>query len=288
VPRNQTIGQDPYSATQIINVAIWILMQLGIFPIKEFETWVAVPNKTYPLLKTFIHEAYMRRLTAITLRNTARLLGYVANQNMFNMFCNNNPNEQSTDDNAMMVTQKAAVATTRTSTLGSTYAATTSAAIPPDVTMAMKQLSVNQTAIMQQMAVMSFSPPQLNTAPFTCHPFTTLKSQCSRQVGFNKDMVGHGAIFMAAGDMDATAEVVGNSVPHSQITFTMQAARHPFLARCSPMWLAFPSFQEPWRLMEDVHLRDPDVALNFQTQLNNLQIRMSVSHVGSTLRMSTH
>ncbi len=76
----QTINQDPYLATQIINVAIWILMQLGIFPIKEFETWAAVPYKTYPLLKTFIHEAYMRRLTAITLRNTARQLGYITNK----------------------------------------------------------------------------------------------------------------------------------------------------------------------------------------------------------------
>ncbi len=54
----QTIVQDPYSSTHIINVVVRLLMQSGIFPIKEFKTWAAVPNKTYPGLKTFIHEAY--------------------------------------------------------------------------------------------------------------------------------------------------------------------------------------------------------------------------------------
>jgi hypothetical protein len=128
---------------QIINVAVWILMQSGIFPIKEFETWSAVPNKTYPLLNMFIHKAYTRCLTAITLHNTAGQLGYVATQNMLNIFRNDNPKEQSTDINATTVTQTAAAATTGTSTLGSTYAATTSVAIPPEVTMAIKQLSAN-------------------------------------------------------------------------------------------------------------------------------------------------
>jgi hypothetical protein len=53
----QIIGQDPHSPTHIINLVVRLLMQLGIFPIKEFETWDAMPNKTYPGLKTFIHEA---------------------------------------------------------------------------------------------------------------------------------------------------------------------------------------------------------------------------------------
>ena len=54
-------------------------MQSGIFTIKEFETWDAMPNKTYSGLKTFIHEAYTRRSTAISLHNTAGSLGYVGN-----------------------------------------------------------------------------------------------------------------------------------------------------------------------------------------------------------------
>ncbi len=42
----QTIRQDPYSPAHIINVVIRLLMQSGIFPIKEFKTWAAMPNKT--------------------------------------------------------------------------------------------------------------------------------------------------------------------------------------------------------------------------------------------------
>ncbi len=223
-----------------------------------------MPNKTYLLLKTFIHDAYTCRLTAITLCNTAGQLGYVANQNMFNMFCNNNPDQQNTENNATMVTQTAVVATTSTSTLGSTYAATASAAIPPEVTMAIKQLLANQTTIMQQMAAMSFRPPPAQHSNVHVPPMHNVQLQCSRQVGFNRDMVGDGAMFMAAEDADATADVVGNSAPHLQITCTMQAACHPFLARCSPTWSAFPSFQEPWQLMEEVCRCGPDVALNFQ------------------------
>jgi hypothetical protein len=52
----QTIGQDPYSPTHIINIVVRLLMQSGIFPIKEFETWAAMPNKTHPGLKSFIHK----------------------------------------------------------------------------------------------------------------------------------------------------------------------------------------------------------------------------------------
>jgi hypothetical protein len=69
------IRQEPYSPTHIINIVVCLLMQSGIFPIKEFKTWNAMPNKMYPGLKTFIHETYTRRLTAISLRNTAGSLG---------------------------------------------------------------------------------------------------------------------------------------------------------------------------------------------------------------------
>jgi hypothetical protein len=66
----QTIAQDPYMPKQIIGNAASLLMQSGIFPLKEFE-WEATAVKTYPILKTFIHEAYSRRLMAMQLRNTA-------------------------------------------------------------------------------------------------------------------------------------------------------------------------------------------------------------------------
>jgi hypothetical protein len=162
----QTIGQDPYTETHIINVAVRILMQSGMFQPKEFETWAAVPLKTYQALKTFIHGAYTRRLTAITLRNTAGQLGYVANQNLFNMLSDDNPDDGSTDDTATTITHTAAAVTTGVSSLGQTYAPTAAPTnIPSEVATAIQQLSANQTAIMQQMAAMTFaSPPAQQTA----------------------------------------------------------------------------------------------------------------------------
>ena len=61
----QILAQDPYTPTQIINNAVRLLQQSGIFPLKEFDTWDAITPKSYPALKTFIHEAYTRCLTAL-------------------------------------------------------------------------------------------------------------------------------------------------------------------------------------------------------------------------------
>jgi hypothetical protein len=55
---------------QIIGNAVRLHMQSVIFPLKEFDTWEATAIKMYPILKTFIHEAYSRCLTAMQLRNT--------------------------------------------------------------------------------------------------------------------------------------------------------------------------------------------------------------------------
>jgi hypothetical protein len=73
----QTIAQDPYTPRQIIGNAIRLLMQSGIFPLKEFDTWEVMPVKSYSILKMFIHEAYSRCLTAMQLRNMAGQQGYV-------------------------------------------------------------------------------------------------------------------------------------------------------------------------------------------------------------------
>ncbi len=83
----QNLEQDPYTPTQIINNAVHLLQQSGIFPLKEFDTWEAITTKTYPALKTFIHEAYTHRLTALQLRNTTGTQGYAPhnNQNMYNI-----------------------------------------------------------------------------------------------------------------------------------------------------------------------------------------------------------
>ncbi len=113
------IRQDPYSSTHIIDVVVHLLMQSGIFPIKILKTWAAVPNKTYPSLKTFIHKAYTQHLTAIFLRNTAGSLGYVgSNQNAFNIINPLAMGDDTKNNDLTTVTQTEAAATT-----GSTFAA---------------------------------------------------------------------------------------------------------------------------------------------------------------------
>jgi hypothetical protein len=153
------IRQDPYSQTHIINVVVRLLMQSGIFPIKEFEMWAAVPNKTYPGLKMFIHDAYTRGLTAISLCNTAGSLGYMGNnQNAFNIINLLAMEDNTNDNNATTATQTAAAATMGR-ILGSAYATSAaSTTFPAEVTAAIQQLAANQMSIMQQFAAFTINP----------------------------------------------------------------------------------------------------------------------------------
>jgi hypothetical protein len=57
--------------TKIIASAVRILFQANIFPLRDFDTWEASATKTYPALKTFFHEAYGQRLSALALRSTS-------------------------------------------------------------------------------------------------------------------------------------------------------------------------------------------------------------------------
>jgi hypothetical protein len=182
----QNLAQDPYTPTQIINNAVRLLQQSGIFPLKEFDTWEAITTKTYPALKTFIHEAYTRRLTALQLQNMTGTQGYAPhnNQNMYNILDEEGFESDSNTEGTVMtktappITQTAAMTTG--STLTTTYGGGT---IPSEITNAINQLSANQQTMMTQMAAMSFNnaaalPPQaatnfhvppiqqLNTPPF--------------------------------------------------------------------------------------------------------------------------
>jgi hypothetical protein len=73
----QPIAEDPYTPKQIISNAVRLLMASGILPLKKFDMWDVLPNKRYPILKTFVYTAYTRHLTSIQLRNTAGQQGYV-------------------------------------------------------------------------------------------------------------------------------------------------------------------------------------------------------------------
>ncbi len=130
----QTITQDPYMPKQMIGNAVRLLMQSGIFPLKEFNVWEATPVKSYPSLKTFIHEAYPRRLMAMQLRNMVGQQGYVQ-QNIYNNL-DVDSNEDTDDKTTVTLPAVAAAMGTAGNTIGSTYAATTVLTIAAKVTAA--------------------------------------------------------------------------------------------------------------------------------------------------------
>ena len=122
--------------------------------------------KSYPILKTFIHEVYSRHLMAMQLRNTAGQQGYVQ-QNMYNIL--NIDGGEDTDNNMVVTLQTvaAAMATAGGTVIGSNYAAMNAATITAEVTVAINQLSANQKHIMQQMAAMNKASPQQSIAATT-------------------------------------------------------------------------------------------------------------------------
>jgi hypothetical protein len=150
----QRVGKVPYSDKQIIANAIRVLATSNIFPLKEFDMWEATAAKTYPALKMFFHEAYGRRLTAIELHTTTGQTGYT-NNTIYNTF---EATDEDTDDNTVdtintVPPTAAAATTTAVSTLH-----TAPSTMNADIAAAISQLSANQTAIMTQMAAMSFAP----------------------------------------------------------------------------------------------------------------------------------
>jgi hypothetical protein len=120
--------------------------------------WEVLPIKMYPILKTFVHEAYTRRLMSIQLCNMAGQQGYVQNpnNNMYNVF---GEGDDKVADGNTTITQTAMAVMTGSTSEGATKAATSNATIPSEVSAAINQLAANQTAMMNQMAAMQFSPP---------------------------------------------------------------------------------------------------------------------------------
>jgi hypothetical protein len=79
--------------------------------------------RTWPVLKTFVHGAYARKLIASNIRNTTGQQGYVPNQNMYRVL----EVGDDTSNADTMVVQTAAAVTTG-SNLGNTYQASV---VPP-------------------------------------------------------------------------------------------------------------------------------------------------------------
>ena len=146
-------------------------------------------QQLYPGLKTFIHEAYKRRLTTISLHNTAGSLGYVGNNANAFAGISSTTGEDTNDDDATTVTQAAAAATTG-STLGNTHTTTgTSASFPAEVSAAIQQLAANQTAIMQQFTAFTVNnQPPPTRSNVQVPPVTNInvpQQQSNSTEGFN-------------------------------------------------------------------------------------------------------
>jgi hypothetical protein len=138
------LGNAPYMNAQIVGTTMYLFQRSGIFPTREFETWEAVPAKTWPALKLHVQGAYQRKLIANSMRNTSSAMGYAPTHNAYNAFV-------SDDDSSVDTAHTAATVTNATtgSTLGSTFQAST---VSPELAAELQTLAANQQAIMQQVA----------------------------------------------------------------------------------------------------------------------------------------
>ncbi len=135
--------------------AVQLLMAFGIFPMREFEDWETMPNKTYNFLKLFVHGAYACQLVAVQFCNTEQQ-GYVVNQHNQNMYnvLEDGASVTDKDGSVATITQQTAANVTTGSTLGNTNAAampTANSSPSPNkyaaVAAAINQLSTNQMAM---------------------------------------------------------------------------------------------------------------------------------------------
>jgi hypothetical protein len=74
----QILGEDPYTAQQLLNNAVRLLLQCGLYT-RDFEDWDQKPSaeRIWINLKSFVQECYTRRLNASNITSGAQ--GYVQN-----------------------------------------------------------------------------------------------------------------------------------------------------------------------------------------------------------------
>lgn len=105
------LGGAPYTVEQTVGTTMYLFQQSGIFPMREFEMWDAVPA-----LKLHVQGAFQCKLIANSMCNTSGAMGYAPNQNAYNAFIGNDDSSVDTAHTAATVT-----GATTGSTLGSTY-----------------------------------------------------------------------------------------------------------------------------------------------------------------------
>jgi hypothetical protein len=162
-----TLGKLSYTTEQVISNTLRLLMTLQIFPLREFNMWESTTIKTYPALKTFIHEAHSCCLNLMKLRNTSSSLGYtMPAHTMYHVL------DIGKDDNydITVATVAAAAVAMTTSLLGQGTAASSLhpgliTAINQSITPAFNQVVQNQTILQHQIAALSMAQPLWTQAP---------------------------------------------------------------------------------------------------------------------------
>jgi hypothetical protein len=151
----QVLARDPYSAMQIINNSVCLLMQANIFPLKDFKDWEAITPKTYTALNTFISGAFTRRILAQQLQNTAGQMGYTPKNNIYTILGNNDDDDTTATDTTLMHT-----ATMNAAVISTGNATTAATSLHESVINAINQLNANQALMVQQMAALSLNNAQ--------------------------------------------------------------------------------------------------------------------------------
>ena len=197
----QILGKVPFTTEQIIANAVRILVGSNLLPSKEFDAWEAKPIKTWATLKIFFQEAYARRLISLSLRSTSGQHGYATN-NMYNVF-EDIEDTVSDDDTVTTITPithtaaPAAASNVAATTFGTAATASTAASyINAEMAAAINQLSANQTAIMTQMAALSFTPapayPATRRTSFNVPPIQQLAVPIQQQFPVGDYAAGRG------------------------------------------------------------------------------------------------
>jgi hypothetical protein len=165
-----TLGKLPYTMEQVTSNVLCLLMALQIFIKREFDTWENMTVKTYPALKTFIHDAYSCRLNLMKLCNTLSSLGYTAPaHNMYHVLDMGKDDDNSANDVTVATITVVAVAMT-VSSLGQGMAASSVhpgliAAVNQSISLAFNQVMQNQSILHNQIATMLVTQPPLAQAP---------------------------------------------------------------------------------------------------------------------------
>ena len=135
----QILGEDPYTAQQLLNNAVHLLLQTRLYN-RDFKDWdrKIAADKTWTTLKTFVQECYTRRINVNSI--TTGMQGYV--QNAFAALA-----EELDDDNDDVQTVIMQMAALMTPT----------AEMNVSVTAAINKLTANQQAMQQQFATFASS-----------------------------------------------------------------------------------------------------------------------------------